>query len=270
MYIAIALTFASAGLLDFRCEPRARVGRWQHARHAQKRVCVVASADAAPAEASAEMIAAPIAARVLEMQSSWRSPGRLLVGIVGVPGSGKSSVARATASVIGSGCAVVSMDGFHYSREELNTFPNVKEAHARRGAPFTFNVSGFLRMLRELSAGDNVRVPVFDHAKKDPSEGSILNSSVNTVIVEGNYLLIDDEEWRHVRDVLKETWFLDVPVDMAMSRVRARHMSELGLDKEQARARVDGNDRVNAILVENSKTRAHFIVDHCANVSRYR
>lgn len=53
---------------------------------------------------------------------------RLLVGVTGGPGSGKSelavSIARQVNDLSGKDiCRVVGMDGWHYSRAELDKFP---------------------------------------------------------------------------------------------------------------------------------------------------
>jgi pantothenate kinase len=65
------------------------------------------------------------------------------------------------------------MDGFHYYRAELDAMDNPQEAHARRGAPWTFNASKFVacvRSAREMRCGV---FPSFDHAIGDPLECSI-------------------------------------------------------------------------------------------------
>jgi pantothenate kinase len=41
--------------------------------------------------------------------------------------------------------AVVSMDGYHYYKHQLDKFEDPKEAHARRGAAFTFNADRFVK-----------------------------------------------------------------------------------------------------------------------------
>src|ERR1700761_7450290 len=80
-----------------------------------------------------------------------KAPGRLVVGVAGPPGSGKSTVAEHVAQIINQRAAAtkparraqtVSLDGFHYTRAVLDSFPNRDEAHKRRGAPWTFDVEG--------------------------------------------------------------------------------------------------------------------------------
>jgi len=57
---------------------------------------------------------AVVAARALSPES-----GRVLLGLVGVPGSGKSTVAEALVTALGPASVVVPMDGFHLPNDVL-------------------------------------------------------------------------------------------------------------------------------------------------------
>jgi pantothenate kinase len=75
------------------------------------------------------------------------------VGIAGGPGSGKSTAAQEVCARINSmaGCpvaVVVPMDGFHYYRRELDAMADPTAAHARRGAPWTFDAAKYVACLR--------------------------------------------------------------------------------------------------------------------------
>jgi pantothenate kinase len=96
-------------------------------------------------------------------------------------------LARLTTGVVnerfGSEIAVaVSMDGYHFTRAQLDKMPNPVEAHARRGAEFTFDGEGFLALVRRLReplepTAATVYAPSFDHAVKDPKEDDILSKT---------------------------------------------------------------------------------------------
>lgn len=66
---------------------------------------------------------------------------RLVVGVAGAPGAGKSTLASAVAArlcaALGDATAavVLPMDGFHLTKAELAQFPDPTAAFARRGAP---------------------------------------------------------------------------------------------------------------------------------------
>ena len=93
-------------------------------------------------------------------------PGRLLVGITGPPGAGKSTLARAVLSGVGQGC-YLPMDGFHLSNAELDGLGR----RDRKGAADTFDAAGYVASLR-LVAGEygrrDVYVPDFDRALDEP------------------------------------------------------------------------------------------------------
>ena len=75
----------------------------------------------------------------------------LWIGICGVPGAGKTTFAGELAEEIGKHIPTQSlpMDGYHFERKVLDTFADPKEAHRRRGAPFTFDGKRFAKELRE-------------------------------------------------------------------------------------------------------------------------
>uniref|UniRef100_A0A453JRM6 Phosphoribulokinase/uridine kinase domain-containing protein n=1 Tax=Aegilops tauschii subsp. strangulata TaxID=200361 RepID=A0A453JRM6_AEGTS len=92
---------------------------------------------------------------------------RYIVGLAGPPGAGKSTVAsevvrrvnmrwsqkHAKDSSLNSNediATMLPMDGFHLYRSQLDAMEDPKEAHARRGAPWTFNPSLFLKCLQTL------------------------------------------------------------------------------------------------------------------------
>lgn len=48
--------------------------------------------------------------------------------------------------------------------------------------------------------------PSFNHALKDPVERDInIPSTQRIVILEGNYLLLNDEPWKRIQDLVDET-----------------------------------------------------------------
>ena len=68
------------------------------------------------------------------------------------------------------------------------------------------------------------------------------------MISEGNYLLLDDERWRRVRDRLDFSVFLDVPAAELRRRLMARWLGH-GYGPAEAKEKTEANDLVNARLV---------------------
>ena len=109
-----------------------------------------------------------------------------------------------------------------------------------------------------------VRVPEFDHEVHDPEEDKIAIAPTHKiVVVEGNYLTLPDAPWSELHSgdapLLDEVWHLDCSVDDAMARVTRRHVA-VGRSAEEARRKVDGNDRPNGELVCSRKGVADVLV----------
>lgn len=200
-----------------------------------------------------------------------RTPNRQhIVGIAGGPGSGKSTIAQlvrdrinelAAANTSGDEVAVVvPMDGFHLYKHELDAMEDPKEAYARRGAHWTFDASAFLNCVRNVRQQGAAQVPSFDHAVGDPVPSDIeVHPRHRVVLVEGNYLLLDEPPWASLRELFDDIWFVECPLDVAMQRVFARQTG-MGLAPEVSRGRIDGNDRPNGELVARTQRHAHVVV----------
>ena len=129
---------------------------------------------------------------------------RRILGIAGVPGPGKSTLAAVVAARLGAAAAQVPMDGLHLADVELARLGRLD----RKGAPDTFDAFGYVALLRRLRAaepGEVVYAPAFERTMEQPVAGSIaIDPSVPLVVTEGNYLLLPDAPWDRVRPLLDE------------------------------------------------------------------
>lgn len=187
----------------------------------------------------------------------------LFVGLCGVPGSGKSTVSSALLSRFGKEIAVVPMDGYHYSRAKLVTFPDPDEAFRRRGSPWTFDSAAFARDVALLKQRRVFRFPSFDHAIKDPTPAEILvdcgsESPTKVVVFEGLYVFLEsDAGFSAVSRLLDEKWYVETDLETALYRAAMRHVrAGIEPDLEHAMRRVDQNDRINALLVQDECRRS--------------
>ncbi|KAL6790322.1 P-loop containing nucleoside triphosphate hydrolase protein [Trichoderma sp. SZMC 28013] len=211
-----------------------------------------------------ESIYSFLTTRALRLKKGHDDQNRVIVALAGPPGSGKSTIAAEVVSRLNTSCslpiaAVLPMDGFHLSRATLDTMPNSTEAYARRGAPWTFDAAGVVSLVEELSESrfgahkKTIIAPSFDHATKDPVEGGItLGQEIRFVLLEGNYLLLDAEPWKKIRELVDETWFVDVDPALATDRIAKRHIqSGIELNWNGAMKRARDNDLLNGVQIRD-------------------
>ena len=201
--------------------------------------------------------ALPASARIRANELIKRS-GRALLGLVGPPGAGKSTLAAALQAEFAGVAQVVPMDGFHLANVELARL----ERRARKGAPDTFDAAGYLALLRRLlvQADDEiVYAPEFRREIEEPVANAIpVFARTQLVITEGNYLLLDDGPWAEVRGLLDEVWYVDVDDTLRIDRLTRRHQ-QFGRSAEDAAAWVAATDEPNARMIEASRARASFV-----------
>jgi pantothenate kinase len=178
---------------------------------------------------------------------------RVLLGITGPPGAGKSSLAAAVVAAVPD-AVLVPMDGFHLAQRVLDDLGLAD----RKGAPQTFDREGYVALLRRIRrrAAEPVYAPAFRRDIEEPIAGAIaVRPDTRLVVTEGNYLLL----WPEVRALLDETWWVDLPDEERHRRLIARHTA-FGKSPQDARAWALGSDEANARLVRAGRSVADAIV----------
>jgi pantothenate kinase len=198
------------------------------------------------------------------------APGRrALLGVVGSPGSGKSTLTEMLLAALradpppGEGpdwVAHVPMDGYHLADVELERLGR----RQAKGAPDTFDAGGYVALLARLRARDPadavVYAPAFERTLEQPLAGAIpVPAAARLVLTEGNYLLLDSGRWPAVAPLLDEVWFCALRDDVRLQRLLARHVA-FGKPPDAARAWVAAVDEPNAALIEATRTRADLVV----------
>lgn len=193
-----------------------------------------------------------------------RDEGRVIIGIVGSPGSGKTTLARAVVEAADRHAgepvaAYLPMDGFHLADATLEALGR----HDRKGAIDTFDGWGFVALLdRVLAERDHpVYAPAFDRAVGEPIAGSLaVLPGTRLIVVEGNYLLAPTAPWSRIPALLAESWFVATPEGERLRRLVDRHTRH-GRTPEAALAWARDVDGANARLIEPTAASATLIVD---------
>lgn len=170
---------------------------------------------------------------------------RVIVAIVGAPASGKTTLATEVArrlTLQKCSCVVVPMDGFHLDNIILDELGR----RARKGAPETFDVDGFMRIIKAIKDDVHVYAPKFDRSRDLSLAAAIsVPADADVVIVEGNYLMFDADGWRDLAPLWDTTVRLDVPLPELRARLIQRWLS-LNHSPSVATRRAEGNDIPNA------------------------
>ena len=168
--------------------------------------------------------------------------GRKLIAIAGAPGSGKSTLAEDLAHQLGPTAAVMPMDGFHLDNRILDEM----NMRSRKGAPETFDAHGFIQLIRTIREGRPAYYPVFDRPRDIAIAGAgLVSPERQVVIVEGNYLMFDEDPWRELAPMWDLTIRWDVPLPELRARLIQRWLS-LNHSRTNAVRRAEGNDIPNA------------------------
>lgn len=182
--------------------------------------------------------------------------GRFLTALAGPPGAGKSTLAAALVEALGQGAKAVPMDGFHYDDRVLIA----RGARGRKGAPDTFDAQGFFHLLRRLRVEDEIAIPLFDRDLEISRAGAdIVTPEDRLLVVEGNYLLLNEAPWPEAAPLFDLTVWIDVPEAELDRRLLAR-WAHYGKTPEQARAWIDGNDMPNIRRVTQNSRMADVVV----------
>ena len=198
--------------------------------------------------------------------------GRAVLGIAGVPGAGKTTLAEELVHAItrdrGRGwVAHVPMDGFHLADVQLDRL-GVRQ---RKGAPETFDAGGYAALLRRLHTETDrpVYAPGFERTLEQPIAGAmVVEPGARLVISEGNYLLLRDPAWREARAAMDAVWLVDGDDEVRVGRLVARH-ERFGKARGAAASWVARVDEANAALIRAESDPPDRVVHNSAEGWRF-
>lgn len=186
--------------------------------------------------------------------------GRFIIGIVGKPGAGKSTLtSHLIENLPKDSVSLVPMDGYHLSNLQLKNLG----LSDRKGAFNTFDSNGYVSLLKRINTetDQDIYYPVFHREIEESyaADGVVL-ANTKIVLTEGNYLLFDKAGWEKVAAELTEIWYININDNLRIERLVKRH-EFYGKDKESAFNWATGTDEINAKIVESTAARADVIIN---------
>ena len=145
----------------------------------------------------------------------------------------------------------IGMDGFHRRQEYL--LSHFAERDGRqvsmveiKGAPITFDLDRLVESVKKVAAGETCGWPRYDRLLHNPVENA-LRVDGEIVLLEGNYLLLDEDGWRGLSAFADYT--VSVTADEALLRSRLiERRIKTGVDRAPAVRFVDFSDMPNVRL----------------------
>ena len=186
--------------------------------------------------------------------------GRFIIGIVGKPGAGKSTLtSHLIENLPKDSVSLVPMDGYHLSNLQLKNLGLTD----RKGAFNTFDSNGYVSLLKRINTetDQDIYYPVFHREIEESyaADGVVL-ANTKIVLTEGNYLLFDKAGWEKVAAELTEIWYININDSVRIERLVKRH-EFYGKDKKSALNWATGTDEINSKIVESTAARADVIIN---------
>lgn len=197
----------------------------------------------------------PLLANLTALQKQENK--RIIVYLAAPPGCGKSTLASYLERLsIENGYTPIQalgMDGFHHTNIYLNSHyrKNTGELLAlHKGAPDTFNLESLREHICSIKEGKETHWPIYDRKIHDPIENAIkVDSSI--ILIEGNYLLLNDEPWNKLKDYADYTIFITgEPIDLENRLINRKMQS--GSSFETALKHYHETDKPNLLLVNQN------------------
>jgi len=196
--------------------------------------------------------------------------GRFVVLIAGPPGSGKSTLASLWVAVAsGLGLSVpfqaLPMDGFHLPNRELERrsapLPDGTVALLWRfkGIPETYDFDQLHAALGLTRSPAPLGWPMYDRTLHDPVPDAVAVIPHGVLLVEGNFLLLNEPGWRDLRDSADRSIFIECGRELTANTVFQRFV-EGGRDPADARRHLEEVDIPNWRRVMAGRPAADIVI----------
>lgn len=156
----------------------------------------------------------------------------------------------------------LSLDGFHYPNEYLKNNKikmSGEECYLSeiKGMPETFDLENFERYLDRLKQG-NIKWPIYDRQLHDVVMDQI-DVEAEIILIEGNWLLLDEEGWRDLKDKCDYSIFISSGEEQLKDRLIQRKIKG-GLSPKEALAFYERSDHKNINRVMENQMTADLVL----------
>jgi pantothenate kinase len=202
---------------------------------------------------------------------------RYVVFIAAPPGCGKTVLAgfleylsRSTPGI--TPLQAIGMDGFHYPQAYLQAHKTVRDKEtvsllSIKGAPETFDTSLLYDHLKRLQE-DQLFWPGYSRRTHDPVPDAITVRE-KIVLVEGNYLLLNREPWKRMKELCDYSVFLQEDAEVLKERLIARKTAG-GMKPADAIQWYERSDRRNIDIVLKESMPADCVISFSGDTEHIR
>ncbi|MBE5859872.1 MAG: nucleoside/nucleotide kinase family protein [Butyrivibrio sp.] len=193
---------------------------------------------------------------------------RILVLLAAPPGAGKSTLVSFLQKMSEeddelTDVQAIGMDGFHRRQEFLTTHTTVRDGKEVlmvdiKGAPVTFDLELLCDRLKKLLETEVIGWPSYDRHLHNPVEDAITVKR-DIVLLEGNYLLLDEEGWRELKELSDYTIFISADEELLRERLIDRKIKS-GNSRDKAEHFVDYSDMANVRLCLKKSMKADLML----------
>ena len=200
-------------------------------------------------------------AETILSKANVNTSNRFIIGIAGGPGSGKSTFAVELKELINSKAKsdlaqIFPMDGFHRKNSELQRSGLISV----KGAPETFDVEGYLLILKRIKLGENLEAPIYSRKTHDVIDNALpIEPHHKIIITEGNYLFADMEGWCEIKDIIDLKIYIESEKEVCEKRLLERHMRG-GKTEAEALEKIKKVDMENYDLIDQTKKYADEVI----------
>ena len=213
-------------------------------------------------EQNIQNIFIPLLKKWTQMQKEKNQ--RLLILLAASPGTGKTTLSLFLEYLSQNISNVtplqaLDMDGFHRYQDYLDTHYIIKDQQKIcmkdvKGCPETFDVDRLINKIKDMQTND-IDFPIYDRVLHNPVEDQI-HICQKIVLLEGNYLLLNEEKWKDIHTLFDDSLFIEAPIQELKKRLIQRKMMG-GNPYHLAKQFYENSDGVNVKRVLNHSLPAH-------------